>query len=278
MFKKAFNLLKPKQKMKLGISFNLFDGEELLKGAIESIREHVDFITVIYQSKSYYGNKCSPQLLPLLEALQKQRLIDQRLEFKPNLLVPAEYNELTKRNIGMNLSRDEGCTHHISIDVDEFYQPKQFETAKQMMSEGDFDSSFCQMKTYYHSTAYEISPPEEFYVSLFVKIAKDTRFQIVRDYPFFVDPTRRVTLGKHKMFSREEIQMHHLSYVRKDIRSKLRNSSALKAYEQHIEFIAGYYETWQYPKKALLSGNPLDYQQVVESDWKGPQITFKVNQ
>lgn len=260
--------------MKLGVCFNLFDGEELLEPAIWSIRPHVDFVSVSYQTVSYHNNKCSPDLKPILRKLEKAKLINRKHEFRPNLMVPAEYNEISKRNSGLKLSKSVGCTHHISLDVDELYQPDQFRKAKQMMLEGDYDSSFCQMKTYYRSTSYEISPPDDYYVSLFVKIGNDTRFSTVKSYPFFVDPTRRIPLGKYKVFERDEVQMHHLSYVRKDIRSKLINSSALKAYEQEVDFIADYYENWEYPDRVLLAGNPLDYQKVVKSSWKAPEISF----
>ena len=38
--------------MKLGIAYNLFDGEELLVDSIKSIRNSVDYIIVIYQQVS----------------------------------------------------------------------------------------------------------------------------------------------------------------------------------------------------------------------------------
>ena len=39
------------KKMKLGIAYNLFDGEELLEASVKSVRGCADYICVIYQKK-----------------------------------------------------------------------------------------------------------------------------------------------------------------------------------------------------------------------------------
>ena len=41
---------------KLGIAYNLFDGEELLANSLENMRSMVDFICVVYQTKSNFNN------------------------------------------------------------------------------------------------------------------------------------------------------------------------------------------------------------------------------
>ena len=63
--------------MKLGISYNLFDGEELLEASINSVREEAFHVSVVYQTKSYYGNDANPKLLSLLSGLKRQGLIDE---------------------------------------------------------------------------------------------------------------------------------------------------------------------------------------------------------
>ena len=55
--------------MKLGVSYNIFDGEELLENSIKSIRENVDYISVVYQEVSNFGNPCDENLIPLLNDL-----------------------------------------------------------------------------------------------------------------------------------------------------------------------------------------------------------------
>ena len=41
--------------MRLGVSYNVFDGEELLEESISKIRDNVDFICVVYQNTSNFG-------------------------------------------------------------------------------------------------------------------------------------------------------------------------------------------------------------------------------
>ena len=71
--------------MKLGISYNVFDGEELLEKSILCIRDQVDFISVVYQEKSNFGNQCDPNLLPLLTSLKEKGLVDELFEYKPKI-------------------------------------------------------------------------------------------------------------------------------------------------------------------------------------------------
>ena len=74
-------------------------------------------------------------------------------------------------------------------------------------------------------------------------------------FPVLVDPTRRMEPGKCKIFTREEIEMHHMSYVRKDIKVKLTNSSASPNFK-NIDKIVNYYNDWSYGKQALMGGAP----------------------
>ncbi len=48
--------------MKLGVSYNLFDGEELLEKSILSIRENVDYISVVFQMVSNLGDICNSNI------------------------------------------------------------------------------------------------------------------------------------------------------------------------------------------------------------------------
>jgi hypothetical protein len=66
--------------MKVGISYNVFDGEELLENSIKSIRDNVDYVSVVYQTVSNFGNPCDDGLVPLLEKLVKDGLVDEIFE------------------------------------------------------------------------------------------------------------------------------------------------------------------------------------------------------
>jgi hypothetical protein len=241
--------------MKLGISYNVFDGEELLENSIKSIRKNVDYISVVYQTTSNFGNPSDEGLVPLLEKLEKDGLIDELFMYKPTLNKGGHYNEIRKRNLGLYISEGAKCTHHMAMDSDEFYTNDQFRFMKETMLEGDYDSSACQMITYYKDSNYRLDPKEEYYVTLPFKIKQGVEFVMGCPFPVLVDPTRRMEHGKYKIFSRDEIEMHHMSYVRKDIRKKLQNSSASPNFK-NIDKIVDYFNKWEYPKQGLMGGAP----------------------
>ena len=124
--------------MKLGVAYNVFDAEELLEYSINSIREFVDYIVVVAQEKSNYGN-INPNLRQTLDKLKNKGLIDLihwyipvlTYDKKGNLLSENGYeNEQVKRQIGLDLCENYGCKIFSSMDCDELYDKKQYELAK----------------------------------------------------------------------------------------------------------------------------------------------------
>jgi hypothetical protein len=244
--------------MKLGVSYNLFDGEELLEGSIKQIRQHVDYVSVVYQKISNFGNPCNSELIPLLEKLKSDGLIDELFEYSPKVNKGGHFNEMQKRNIGLALSQGANCTHHMSMDSDEYYLSSEFESLKKIIIEGDYDSSYCQMQSYYKSFDYVLDPPETYYVSLFFKIKHDSNFILMAPSPVLVDPTRRMAPNnKPIVLGREKIQMHHMSFVRNDISVKLKNSSANVSFMDKISTITNYYNNWTYPNKVMWASGEL---------------------
>jgi hypothetical protein len=250
--------------MKIGVSYNLFDGEELLEGSINTIRESVDYISIIYQTTSNFGNECSTDLLPLLNNLKEKRLIDDLFEYKPNIKMGGSWNEVVKRNLGVNFSLLNKCTHHLAMDADEYYLQNEFEYMKKIIEEGNYDAAACQMVTYYKKSIYRLDPKEDYYVSLLFKINENKEFILGYPFPVEVDPTRRMVSKNCKIFTREEIEMHHLSYIRKNISSKFNNSSAKVNFMKSINELIEYYENWEYPNQALMAGKPNKLYDIVE--------------
>lgn len=243
--------------MKLGVSYNVFDGEELLEGSIKQIKNCVDYVSVVYQKKSNYGDVCTNTLLDTLNNLKEKGLVDELIEYIPHTQYGPHYNELEKRNIGLECSKKNECTHHISMDTDEYYLPEQFTKLKEKILEGDYDSSYCQMKTYYKSWNYVITPPEEYFVPLIYKIKNNVNYLLGYPSPVLVDPTRRMgNVEKPLILKRDEIEMHHGSYIRNDIRKKLINSSALVNFSNQIDNLINHYQNWEYPNDVFLAGNP----------------------
>lgn len=224
--------------MKLGASYNVFDGIELLEASIKSIRYNVDYINVVYQTVSNYGQTIDS--IEYLEDLLKRKLIDNLIYYNPTTHKGGGFNETRKRNIGLNDCKINNCTHMMSMDTDECYLNDQLAYAKQMIESNNSDSSACKMKVYYKYPTLQIKKLMDVYVSLIMKI--DDRQFTNAGWPVTVDPTRKMKANKLHLFTRNEIEMHHYSYVRTDLNAKLTNSSAVSNYTKHIPLLLKQYE------------------------------------
>lgn len=252
--------------MKLGISYNVFDdAAELLRGSIMQIRESVEHVSVVYQLVSNHGNAATEPLKETLEGLVSEGLVNEIIEYKPNLKQSAAFNEINKRNLGLYLAKVAGCTHFLSMDSDEYYIKSEFNRAKQLVVEGNFDASACQMLTFFKEWGYMLSPPEDYFVPFIYQI-DNREFILGAQFPVVVDPTRRMTPKNILLFKREDLQMYHGSHIRKNWKNKIVNSSALINYKQEVNKLVKEYDAWAYGKKAYLPGNPCRFHNVVKTE------------
>jgi hypothetical protein len=145
--------------MILSASINLFDGEELLDAKLRALRGEIDHISIVYQTRSYTGNPCSPQLLGILDHLLKQGLVDELLEyqFEPDPFANPQIFEADKRTRGLELARKFGATHFITMDADEFILPEAMAYAKQQVIEHGYDATACKLIDYWVSQRYQVS-------------------------------------------------------------------------------------------------------------------------
>ncbi len=116
------------------LNYVVFDSEELLEASILSIRKDSDYICVVYQTISNWGNKTSnPHLEDFLQDLRSRKLVDELVFYEPKVYSlqvktsmissrvseqeiggPAEtigdvfFNELAKREIGRLKCKDNG--------------------------------------------------------------------------------------------------------------------------------------------------------------------------
>ncbi len=237
--------------MKLGVSYSLFDGEELLEYSIKSIRNNVDFISVFYQELSYHGEPCAEGILEMLNDLKSRGLIDEIAMFTNDFSNDSpenpSFNQTRKRQEGLELSRKHGCTHHMTIDCDEFYTDEEFKYMKKVMEEGDFGSGACQHVQYYKDSIYILDPPEPEYVATIEKITPDTRYvYFIENTNIAIDPCRKTSNGNYRVFSRDEVQMHHMSFVRKNLRGKLENHTSKRFFtDEGVNKIVDHYNNWK---------------------------------
>jgi len=249
--------------MKLGIAYNIFDGVELLEFSAKSVRSSADYILAVYQDVSNYGNPSTIDLLKLLNDLKDKGLIDDIIQYHPIMGLKGHGNEIAKRNLGLETCKMSGCSHFMTMDIDEFYKEEELKYVKALMVSDNYDSAACQMQTYYKTAEWAINPPETYYVPLIYKI-DERRFNMNVRWPITADPTRRLEPKNMMVFMRNKIEMHHMSYVRKDIRAKLNNSSANVNWKNRIESLASYHDNWSPTQKAQFAGSEERFYDVVQ--------------
>lgn len=211
--------------MKLAAIYNVWDGEELFAGSLASIKDHVDEVIVIYQTVSNFGEEHNPAPA-IFDAAKDLKVPLHARQYHPSIGV-GTINEICKRNMGLKVAEELGCTHFLFLDCDEFYQD--FKKAKQQYLTAGTDGSVCKMYTYFNRPTLRFEEYDNYYVPFIHKLHPST-IAGAPSYPFYVDPTRKVPAYGIVMLIGEP--MHHFSYIRKDIERKCRNSSARKNIER----------------------------------------------
>lgn len=204
--------------MKLAAIYNVWDSEELLDKSIAQIYDHVDRVILVWQTHSNFG-EFNPDVATTVQVLATKYPKVSYIFYQPNIALGGTENEKNKRRIGLEAAKD--CTHFLFMDCDEFYDSNEFAQAKQEFIDKGLDTSYVGLHTYFMRPTYRLTPDEAYYVPF---ICTTDVLKVGGKFPAYVDPTRGVSpAGKCEELS---IKMHHMSYVRKDIGRKLRNSSA----------------------------------------------------
>lgn len=205
---------------KIAAIYNVFDGDELLKHSIKSVR--ADLFIIVYQTTSNFGERYDP-LPNILEAVKDVTYVLHK--FTP-IIKTGFSNEREKRNIGLQIAKKHACTHFLHLDCDEMY--KDFDKAKKLYFDSGKDGSCCRIFTYFKLPTLRFETEDGYFVPFIHKLHDDTRSG-VSNYPYYVDPTRRINSNNVELL---DIHMHHFSWVRNNIERKARNSSAKRNIER----------------------------------------------
>lgn len=208
------------QIMKLAAIYNVWDGVELLRGSMLCLKDEVDLFIIVYQEKSNFHEQYNP--LPDMDLSGFNHIVLHKYEPETP---GGGTNERNKRNIGLDIARREGCTHFLHVDTDEYYD--NFAEAKRFYTESGKEGSVCALLTYFKLPTLRFENPDGYYVPFIHKLKPETAAG-GRNYPYYVDPTRRINTNDVALLP---VFMHHMSWVRLDIARKCRNSSA----RSHIE-------------------------------------------
>lgn len=231
------------QKPKVGVSYNLFDGIELLEASIKSIRNQVDYINITYQSISNFKEEAPKENELILNNLKEKGLVDNIIYYTPNFEITPQKNELAKRNIGLKDCIKNKCTHFLTMDTDEFYDAEQFQTAKEYIFKNKIEQTSCLMLYYVKEPIYRFrNTKDNLFVPFICKINKNSQIKLKPNF-CRTDATRMVYKKKAKcyVFVPKELVMHHMAYVRNDLEKKFRNSTCRQDPNQN-EKLASIYE------------------------------------
>lgn len=216
--------------MKLGVYFNVFSGVELLKPALLNIRPFADYIVGVYSLISNTGMPIAPFVLPLLRSLQKEGLFDKLICFKlkpSKIPVMMANNNGQKYRLGRLACLKQGCTHLMLRDCDEFYDSKQFESMLPVFEKEDL--VIAPIFEYIKSPLRRAKKISGLYISVSHKAKfeyKGMRYPVKLDRARTVGPVR-----KFKLLTKEELILHHFTYVRYNERELRRK------FEGHGNFI-----------------------------------------
>lgn len=249
--------------MKLGICYNAFDGLELLEKSATTMRK-ADYIGVLYQTVSNLGIDIKEDPTTLLKDLLKRGIINEAILYQPDPKLGPHGNEIKKRQLGHLMCVRQSCDWTMSMDLDEFYTADLFKQLERADKEG-YCSIFAQMQTYYRKPTMKLSPPEEYYVAVAYK-TMNRNYSFQSNVPVLVDPTRRMMVQKPLICKREELEMHHMSYIRKDMLAKLESSSASTDFKTRIPQINEWYQNWHPGQNALLAGGEERFYDLVETE------------
>src|SRR5688572_15997829 len=102
--------------MRLVAIFHCWGDWNLLRYAVDNIRQLVDGVLIIGSTRSNHG-----EFFQIPSEWHKNNLYVR----EPKFHIPM-HSETDKRNYGLQIAREWGYTHFITMDADEFYLPEPF--------------------------------------------------------------------------------------------------------------------------------------------------------
>ena len=140
----------------------------------------------------------------------------------------------------------------MSMDCDEFYDRDDILNVKSMIEDEKYDGTVVSLSTYFKSPKFKMIPSEDYFVPLIHEIKSVTKHSMICDYPFYVDPTRKVIgVDNFLVLEPHQILMHHMSFIRDNIREKIENSSARENFSE-IDSYVDYFENWTPDQPVIL--------------------------
>lgn len=240
--------------MGLAVSYNVFDGIELLESSIKSIRGSVDYVNIVYQTVSNYGEK--NDFDPRITKMENEGLIDNIIFYEPNLNIKPKQNETIKRNLGLEDIKNKNYEFFLNLDTDEFYDEEDIKKGIDFLNKNPHtEETFVRNIRYYKYPTVQLKETWNDYAPFIYRVNNKI---LGNKYTQNVDPSRSYGSKDTHFFDSNYIIMHHMWMVRDDIEKKFRNKSS------QVNFIEGIEETIDFYKNFKGSGEVVYYRQGVK--------------
>lgn len=145
-------------------------------------------------------------------------------------------NELSKREIGRRRCLAGECHVFMSIDADEFYARGQLAEAIRAMWQGGHDVVTCRMRHFMVDPTWELRPHDDTNrVAAVMRCHTHMPFRLCVPTSMLIDPTRRLLRASRILdLPRARLEMHHMSLVRRNLKSKFSSVSNRANYPQGV--------------------------------------------
>jgi hypothetical protein len=210
--------------MKLAAIYNCWNDWDMLEYSLKNITPLVEGVIIVASEYSNHGER-SP--LPIWQDMyiREPKFKDPRL------------SETDKRNYGLDIAREQGYTHFLTMDADEFYEPEAFLKAKEHIKNSSLNGLVCPTQVYFKSPTLTVGF-DGTYVPFIHRLTPDIKHEFNKSYPHAwtgnrirIDPTRSLNISANVPYT-ENVICHHYSWIRKDFNVKIRNSTARKNLER----------------------------------------------
>lgn len=213
--------------MRLCAIFIVWHDWDLLIKSQDNIEPIVDGIITVASENSNFGSLSNiPECRPV-RLLTKEHFF----VFEPSQKFSPHENETMKRNFGLQAAKEQGYTHFIMMDSDEFYMTHDLEGDKQyLMDNQSVNGLVYRLRVLFKKPTLWVN--DHTLVPGIHKLNQQTQCGKFPNYPFakdnqgnyHIDPTRRLSYNSGIEMS--NTIMWHASWIRKDVNIKIQNSAA----------------------------------------------------
>lgn len=278
----------------------------------------VDTVIICLQEVGYDDNKkiSNVDLNECIRLRDEDKLVDEITFANLDTTKKAREQETDKRNFIIDkLKNDYGCDYAIIIDSDEYYTHASFERACELIDKEKYPITYCEYCNYFglYNTdfkdySYRMLMKYPFAEGMFVPFLIKTDYKFKFDSSDFnrpSDPTRRVEIPvkdweivekdgkKYKKpiytvnyfcIPWEVCKMHHLSWLRADIRKKLESWSSKKLFTNYNDLIdkavkhfKSFNPTKPDPKALMLFNTPENQVdiQILDKEYIRPKVDYR---